>query len=346
MAEKTKMEGELDSVLAACAKKYGYQIAYKASESPIVQIDRVSTGSLSLDVELGGGFPCGRVIELYGEESSAKSTMSLKTIAASQKQGKRAAYIDVENTFSRAWAKSLGVDLDSLIVANPQTAEQALELYEVFVRSGAFAVVVLDSVAALNPQSELDKSLTDDSAKIGERALLLSRFMPRLQSALNTPNEDGSANQTVCIFINQTRMKIGVLYGNPETTPGGQALKFTASVRVRFSHGAWVEEGTGENKTRIGHTVKFLIKKSKVSSSGQSSEFSIYFEGDRKGQIDVVDEVFRYGQLTNLINVSGRTYQYGDIKEVGKDNFINLLREAPKSVESLRKDILKIASRA
>jgi recombination protein RecA len=278
MAKDSKLQDELDQVLGELAKKFGYAVAYKASESPIVNIERIGTGSLSLDVELGGGFPCGRVCELYGEESSAKSTMALKTVVSAQKNGKRCVYIDVENTFSRTWAKALGVDLEQLIIANPQTAEQSLEILEAAVRSGKCGVVVLDSIAALNPQSELDKSLTDDSAKIGERALLLSRFMPRLQSALNTPNEDGTWNQTLVLLINQTRMKIGVLYGNPETTPGGQAVKFTASVRVRFSHGAWIEKDTDRGeKTRVGHTVKFLIKKSKVSSSGQSSEFSIYF---------------------------------------------------------------------
>lgn len=339
MPKESKLQDELDQTLNELAKKYGYTKTYTASDTPIVDVPRISTGSLAMDVELCGGLPTGRIVELYGEESSGKSTMALKTIASAQKIGKRAVYLDAEHTFDRQWAKLLGVDLDTLFLPPFETAEQACEILEGVIRSGKCGIVVVDSVPALMPQSELDKSVVDDTAKIAERASLLNRVLPRITSALNTPKEDGSLNDCLVIFINQLRSKIGVLYGDPTTTPGGWAIKFYSSVRIRTTHGAWIEK----DEIKIGHTAKFMVKKNKTGPSGRAGEFSFYFDGPQKGTIDLVDEVFRYGQIVNIINVSGRTYEYGELKAVGKDNFIALLRENPKALESIRKEIIKIA---
>ncbi len=343
MPKETELQDELDSTLAELAKKYGYTQTYTAADTPIVNIPRVSTGSLAMDVELCGGLPLGRIIELYGEESSGKSTMALKTIANIQKMGKRAVYIDAEHTFDRQWAKLLGVDLKTLFLPPFETAEQGCEILEASILSGKCGIVVVDSIPALVPQDEVDKSLVDDPAKIAARATLLNRVTPRLVKSLNTPLPNGEAmNDTLVIFINQLRSKIGVLYGDPTTTPGGWAVKFYSSVRIRLTHGAWVEN----NDVRIGHTAKFMVKKNKTAPSGRTGEFTFYFDGEQKGQIDLVDEVFRYGQLSNIIELDGKTYTYGeDMKAVGKEKFISLLRENPKAVEHIRQEIIKTTMR-
>lgn len=341
MAKESKLQDELDQTLADLAKKYGYERTYTASDAPIVDVPRISVGSLSMDVALCGGLPTGRIVELYGEESSGKSTMALKVIANAQKMGKRAVYIDAEHTFDRDWARLLGVDLDTLFLPPFETAEQACEIVEASVISGKCGVIVIDSIPALVPHEELDKSLVDDNPKIAGRASLLNRAVPRLVKNLNTTLPEGEMNDTLVIYINQLRSKIGVLYGDPTTTPGGWAVKFYSSVRVRMTHGAWVEK----DEVKIGHTAKFMVKKNKTAPGGRTGEFTFYFDGPQKGQIDLVDEVFRYGQIVNVINVSGRTYEYGEFKAVGKDSFLALLRENPKVVDAARKEILKVAVR-
>lgn len=333
---------QLDATLRELRKKHGDSIFIDPTSTAYSQCERVSTGSLSLDLETGGGLPYGRMVEYYGEESSGKSTMALKAVANVQKAGKRAVYIDVEHTFDPRWAARMGVNLETLVLSSPDTAEQSIEILEAVVRSGECGIVVLDSIAALLPQSELDKSLVDNPERLGERAKFMSRVIPRLQSALNTLTENETLNNCLILFINQIRDKIGIPYGDPTTTPGGRAVRFAASVRVKFSHGGWHEqeivEGSGD-KIKIGHVIKFLVKKNKTFAPYRTGEFSLYFEGVLKGQVDEVDEMFRYGQMYNLIAVNGRTYEYDGLKAVGKDSFFNLFHDDKKRIEKLRTEI-------
>lgn len=335
---------DLDEVLQRLKKKYGPSIEISAKDIKVVECERASTGSFALDLELGGGLPFGRIIEFFGKESSGKSTMALKVIASVQKMGKRAVFIDVEHSFDPRWAKLMGVDIEKLTLSQPQTAEEALEVLEAVLGSGECGIVVLDSIAAIQPAADLEKSM-DEAERIGSRATLLTRSMGRLLSALNTYNEEGEFNNCMVLLINQIRFKIGVVYGNPETTPGGQAVRHAEHVRVKLVGGKYVEkenEITGE-KDKIGRIIRFRTEKNKTYIPFREGEFTLFFAGDLKGQVDTVDEVVRYGQLYGIVDLSGKTYAYEDVKAVGKDKFVALLRAEPKLVEKIKKDVLKLA---
>lgn len=336
--------GDLDEVLQGLKKKYGASIEISAKDIKVVECERASTGSFALDLELGGGLPFGRIIELFGKESSGKTTTALKVVASVQKMGKRAVWIDVEHSFDPRWATIMGVDLDVLTLSQPQTAEEALEVMEAVLKSGECGIVVLDSIAALQPSADLEKSM-DESERIGSRATLLTRAMSRLLSALNSYNEKGEFNNCMVLLINQIRYKIGVVYGNPETTPGGMAVRHAEHVRIKLVHGKWVEKEnpiTGAND-KIGHTIRFRTEKNKTYIPFREGEFTLFFAGEMKGQVDEVEEVARYGQLYGIVDMEGRTYSYGDVKAVGKDKFVNLLRAEPKLVAKIKKDTLKVA---
>lgn len=335
---------DLDKVFNQLKKKYGPSFVISANDIKEVAWERASTGSFALDIELGGGLPFGRITEFFGKESSGKSTMALKVVASVQKMGKRAVWIDVEHSFDPRWAKLMGVDLEKLTMSQPQTAEEALEVLEAVLKSGECGIVVLDSIAAIQPAADLEKAM-DEAERIGQRATLMTRAMGRLLSALNSYNEEGEFNNCMILLINQIRFKIGIVYGNPETTPGGQAVRHAEHIRVKLVGSKYVEqdnEVTGE-KEKIGRTIKFLTEKNKTYMPHRSGEFTLFFAGEFKGQIDEVSEVARYGQLYQIVTVEGKTYSYENVKAVGREKFIDLLRAEPKLVEKIRKDVLKVA---
>lgn len=339
--------GDLDEILNKLVKKYGPSLATSANDIKAVEYERASTGSFALDLELGGGLPFGRIVEFFGKESSGKSTMALKVVASVQKMGKRAVWIDVEHSFDPRWAKLMGVDLATLTLSQPQTAEEALEVLEAVLRSGECGIVVLDSIAAIQPAADLEKSM-DESERIGSRATLLTRAMGRLLSALNTYNEKGEFNNCLVLLINQLRYKIGVVWGNPETTPGGMAVRHAEHVRIKLVGGKYVEKEnplTGE-KDKIGRIIRFLTEKNKTYIPYRSGEFTLFFAGEFKGQIDEVDEITRYGQLYGVVNLTGKTYSYGEVKAVGREKFVSLLRAEPKLVAAIKKETLKLATKS
>lgn len=337
----------LDEVLQQLKRKYGASIEISAKDIKVVECERASTGSFALDLELGGGLPFGRIIELFGKESSGKTTVALKVIASVQKMGKRAVLIDVEHSYDPLWAKTMGVDIEKLVLSQPITGEEALEVLLGVLGSGECGIVVLDSLAALQPAADLEKAM-DESERVGSRATMLTRAVSRLLSALNSYNEEGEFNNCMVLLINQIRYKIGQQWGNPETTPGGMAVRHAEHVRIKLVHGAWVErenEITGE-KNKIGHTIRFRTEKNKTHIPFREGEFTLFFSGPMKGQVDEVEEVARYGQLYGIVNVAGRTFSYENLKAVGKDKFVTLLRSEPKLVEKIKKDVLKIAMKA
>jgi recombination protein RecA len=338
--------GDLDEVLNKLQKKYGPSLVVSANDIKTVECERASTGSFALDLELGGGLPFGRIIEFFGKESSGKTTTALKVVASVQKMKKRAVWIDVEHSFDPRWAKLMEVDIEKLTLSQPRTGEEALEVLEAVLGSGECGIVVLDSIAALQPSADLEKSM-DESERIGSRATMLTRSMSRLLSALNSYDEEGAFNNCMVLLINQIRYKIGMMFGNPETTPGGMAVRHAEHVRIKLVHGKWVEkenEITGE-KDKIGHTIRFRTEKNKTYIPFREGEFTLFFAGEFKGQVDQVDEVVRYGQLYRVVDLTGRTFTYENIKAVGKDKFVELLRSEPKLVDKIKKDILKIATK-
>jgi len=279
------------------------------------KIDTVSTGSLGLDVALGvGGFPRGRVIEIYGPESSGKTTIAIHTIAEAQKKGGICAIIDAEHAFDAAYARKLGVDVDNLIISQPDYGEQALEIADRLISSGAIDVVVIDSVAALVPKGELEGEMGD--SKMGLQARLMSQALRKLTATINR-------TQTICIFINQLREKIGVMFGNPETTTGGNALKFYASVRLDIRRISQIKDGdvASGNRTRV------KVVKNKVAPPFRQVEFDIIFgEG-----ISKVGEIIDMGVELGILNKSGSWFSYGDVKiGQGRDAVKQFLSDNPE----------------
>lgn len=279
-----------------------------------VNVEAISTGSLSLDLALGiGGVPRGRIVEIYGPESSGKTTLALHILASAQKEGGEVAFIDVEHALEPAYARALGVDIDSLLISQPDTGEQALEITEQLVRSGALDVVVVDSVAAL-PRSELEGEMGESS--VGVIARLMSQALRKLAGTVSRTN-------CIVVFINQLREKIGVMYGNPETTPGGRALKYFSSVRIDVRRIETLKVG-GE---MIGNRTRAKIVKNKVAPPFKEAEFDIiYGEG-----ISKIGEIVDLGVKLDLIDKAGAWYTYGDVRVQGRDSMKEYLREHPTS---------------
>ena len=324
-SEKDAKLKALKLTLDKLDKAYGKGTVMKMSDQSVIDVDTISSGSLGLDIALGvGGYPRGRVIEIYGPESSGKTTLTLHAIAEAQKSGGIAAFIDAEHAFDRFYAEKLGVDLDNLIISQPDNGEQALEIADNLVRSGAIDIIVVDSVAALTPKSEIEGEMGD--SKMGLHARLMSQALRKLT---------GSISKTNCtmIFINQLREKIGVMFGNPETTTGGNALKFYASVRIDIRRSTQIKD-TDSNVT--GNKTRVKIVKNKVAPPFRTAEFDImYGEG-----ISKVGEILDIAVAHDIIKKSGSWFSYDDTKlGQGRDAVKGLIKDNPELMEELEEKV-------
>ncbi|MBP3442088.1 MAG: recombinase RecA [Clostridia bacterium] len=322
MADKQKA---LETAIAQLEKQYGKGTVMRLGQNAGMTVEAISTGSLSLDVATGiGGLPKGRIIEIYGPESSGKTTLALHAVAEAQKAGGEAAFIDAEHALDPVYAANLGVDVDSLLVAQPDNGEQALEIAEALVRSGAIDIVVVDSVAALVPRSEIEGEMGD--SHVGQHARLMSQALRKLAGAINKSN-------TIIIFINQLREKIGVMYGNPETTTGGRALKFYASMRMDVRR---VESLKASGNEFIGARTKVKIVKNKVAPPFKEAEFDIMFgEG-----ISKVGEILDIAVALDIVNKSGAWFSYGETRlGQGRDNVKELIKNDPELMAELEQKI-------
>ena len=324
--EKDAKLKALQLTLDKLDKAYGKGAVMKMGDNVTEQIEIISSGSLGLDVALGvGGYPRGRVIEIYGPESSGKTTLTLHAIAECQKTGGIAAFIDAEHAFDRYYAKSLGVEIDDLIISQPDHGEQALEIADNLIRSGAVDIVVIDSVAALTPKSEIEGEMGD--SKMGLHARLMSQALRKLTSSISKTN-------CTVIFINQLREKIGVMFGNPETTTGGNALKFYASVRLDIRRSTQIKDTNGAvlgNKTRV------KVVKNKVAPPFKTVEFDIMYG---KG-ISRIGELLDIGVEAEIIKKSGSWFSYGDTKlGQGRDAVKTLLQDNPDLMDELEGKIM------
>ncbi len=320
--ENSEKQRALEMALAGIEKQFGKGSIIRMGDRPVQNIEVIPTGCLDLDLALGvGGLPRGRVVEIYGPESSGKTTVALHVVAEAQKAGGVAAFIDAEHALDPIYARKLGVDIDQLYVSQPDTGEQALEICEALVRSGAIDIVVIDSVAALTPKAEIDGEMGDSF--VGLQARLMSQALRKLTGIVNKTN-------CVCVFINQLREKVGVMYGNPETTPGGRALKFYSSVRIDIRRGEQLKDGT----TVVGNRTKAKIVKNKVAPPFRVAEFDIlYGEGISK-EGNLLDSAV----TLDIIHKSGAWFSYGDQRiGQGRENTRKYLKENPAIAEEIDK---------
>lgn len=321
-----KKQKALETALSQIEKQYGKGAIMRLGQATALNIDHISTGSLSLDIALGiGGLPRGRIVEIYGPESSGKTTLALHCIAQGQKSGGNVAFIDVEHALDPVYASALGVDIDSLLVSQPDTGEQALEITEALVRSGAIDIIVLDSVAALVTKQEIDGEMGD--SHVGVQARLMSQALRKLTGAIAKSN-------CVAIFINQLREKVGVVYGNPEVTPGGRALKFYSSVRIEVRRGEALKSG-GD---RIGFRTKAKVVKNKVAPPFKEAEFDIMFG---KG-ISRIGELLDLAVENDVIAKSGAWFSYnGERLGQGRDNVKQLLTDNTELAQEIEEKTLE-----
>lgn len=322
-AEKLKA---LQNAIAKIDKDFGKGAIMRLGEDKIEDVAVIPTGSVGLNVALGvGGYPRGRVIEIYGPESSGKTTLAIHAMAETQKQGGIAAIIDAEHAFDRFYAEKLGVDTDNLLIAQPDSGEQALDIADELIRSAAVDLIVIDSVAALTPKAEIEGDMGDN--KVGLQARLMSQALRKLTATINK-------TQTTCIFINQLREKIGVMFGNPETTPGGNALKFYASVRLDIRKVGQIKDGDNV----VGNQVRVKVIKNKVAPPFRKAEFDLMFnEG-----ISKVGELIDLGTENGIITKSGSFYSYeGNKLAQGRDAAKNVLRDNPDLADEIEAKVFE-----
>lgn len=321
MIEKKKA---LEMALGQIEKQFGKGAVMKLGENTHLNLESISTGALSLDIALGiGGVPRGRIVEVFGPESSGKTTVALHVVAEAQKAGGEAAFIDAEHALDPAYAQKLGVDIDNLIVSQPDTGEQALEIAEALVRSGAIDVIVIDSVAALVPKAEIDGEMGD--AHVGLQARLMSQALRKLAGVISKSN-------TTAIFINQLREKVGVMFGNPETTPGGRALKFYASVRLDVRRIETLKQGN----EMVGNRTRVKVVKNKVAPPFKEAEFDIMYGQGISKEGNILDT----GVNIDIVNKSGAWFSFGDTRlGQGRENSKQFLKENPDIAQQIENKI-------
>jgi len=328
MSDNKEKEAKLKALQLAMEKldkTYGKGSIMKLGDQPVVDVQAIPSGSVGLDLALGiGGYPKGRIVEIFGPESSGKTTLAIHAIAEAQKQGGIAAFVDAEHAFDKYYAEKLGVDTDELLISQPDNGEQALEIADNLIRSGAIDILVVDSVAALTPKAEIEGDMGD--SRMGLQARLMSQALRKLT---------GSISKTNCtvIFINQLREKIGVMFGNPETTTGGNALKFYASVRIDIRRSTQIKEGDGV----IGNKTKIKIVKNKVAPPFRRAEFDImYGEG-----ISKIGEIIDLGTEFNILKKSGSWYSYGEVKlGQGRDSVKHILLDNIELSDEIEEKII------
>ena len=321
----------LETALAQIEKQFGKGAVMKLGANVTMQVDAIPTGSLGLDLALGiGGVPRGRVVEVYGPESSGKTTLALQILAEAQKMGGEVAFIDVEHALDPTYASALGVDIDSLLVSQPDTGEQAMEICEALVRSGAIDAIVVDSVAAMVPRAEIEGEMGD--SHVGLQARLMSQALRKLTGVIGKTN-------TVCILINQLRDKVGVIYGSPEVTTGGRALKYYSSVRIDVRRIEGLKDSTG---AFIGNRTRAKVVKNKVAPPFREAEFDIMFgEG-----ISKVGEILDLGVKLGVVQKSGAWFNYGEMRlGQGRDNAKAYLKEHPEIADEIEKIVRENAER-
>lgn len=331
MKEEKEVRGRkaaLEAALETLEKQFGVGTIMKMGGDRRIKIEAIPTGSLGLDLALGiGGVPRGRTVEIFGPEASGKSTLAMHIVAEAQKRGGLAAYIDSEHAFDPDYGEKIGVNIEELLISQPDTGEQALEIAETLIRSNAIDVVVIDSVAALVPRAEIEGEMGD--AIIGVQARLMSQAMRKITGAI-------SRSKTVMIFINQLRMKIGVMFGNPETTPGGMALKFYSSVRIDLRRLAQIKDG----EKIIGNQARAKIVKNKVAPPFRSAEFEIYYNEGISRESEILELGLKYGVLSK----AGTWFVYGKEKiGQGKESARQFLKKEPKLAEKIEQEIRKKA---
>ena len=327
MNKSIEKDKALEKVMADIEKQFGKGAIMKLGDQEKIKVEVSSSGSLSLDIALGvGGYPKGRIIEIYGPESSGKTTFALHAIAEVQKNGGRAAFIDAEHSLDPVYAEALGVDTDELLLSQPDTGEQALEICDTLVKSEAVSIIVIDSVAALVPQAEIDGEMGD--THVGLQARLMSQALRKLSGSINK-------TKTIVIFINQLREKVGVMFGNPETTPGGKALKYYASVRLDIRRGEQIKMGNDV----VGNNTKIKVVKNKVAPPFKTASVDIMYGTGISHEGEIVDLAVE----SDIINKSGAWFAYGDNKiGQGKENTKLYLKNNPSLMEEIEEKVREV----
>ncbi len=333
MTNLNERQKAVELALSQIERSFGKGAIMKMGEAQKIAVETIPTGSISLDIALGGGVPRGRVVEIFGPESSGKTTLTLHIIAEAQKKGGQVAFIDAEHALDPEYARKIGVDVDNLLISQPDSGEQALEITETLVRSNAIDVVVVDSVAALTPKAEIEGDMGD--AHMGLQARLMSQALRKLTSAI-------SKSKTCVIFINQIRMKLGVMFGNPETTTGGQALKFYSSVRMDIRSIGKIEDGSGEEKKIMGNRVRVKIVKNKIAPPFRSAEFDILYNKGISYTGDLIDLATKY----EIAHKSGAFYAYKETKlGQGRENAKSFLESNQKVLKELEKEVREVVEK-
>lgn len=327
MTNKSEKQKAVELALAQIERNFGKGAIMKLGETQKIAIETIPTGSLSLDLALGGGIPRGRVVEIFGPESSGKTTLTLHILAEAQKRGGQVAFIDAEHALDPEYARKIGVDIDNILVSQPDSGEQALEITESLVRTNAIDLIVVDSVAALTPRAEIEGEMGD--SHMGLQARLMSQALRKLTGTIGK-------TKTTVIFINQLRMKLGIMFGNPETTTGGNALKFYSSVRMDIRNIGKIEEGTGEGKEIKGNRVRVKVVKNKIAPPFKMAEFDIMYDTGISYVGDIIDLATKY----EITRRSGAFYTYKELKlGQGRENVKSFLKANEKVAKAIEADI-------